>query len=142
MDTDLRQICRKLEIHHEGMRLFPYIDSRGLDSIGAGRCIQRVGISAQEAIMLLDNDLDYHYARLADTFEWFEHLDPVRKAVLIDMSYNMGFKNLCEFTQTIDAISKGEFDRAAQDMLSSKWAQEVPTRAKEDAEMIRTGMSL
>lgn len=41
----------------EGLRLRPYRDSVGKLTIGCGRNLDDVGITAAEAMMLLDNDV-------------------------------------------------------------------------------------
>ena len=44
-----------------------------------------------------------------------------------------------KFKRMLAAIEKGDWDTAALEALNSKWADQVGARAKEIAEMLRTG---
>ena len=44
-------------IRHEGLKLKPYLCTAGKLTIGVGRNIQDRGITYQEAMMLLENDI-------------------------------------------------------------------------------------
>ena len=72
--------------------------------------------------------------------DWFPNLDQVRQDVLIDMAYNLGFFGLSTFKNTLAYIANGNYDKAADNMLKSKWATQVKGRAEELAEMMRTGV--
>ena len=41
--------------------------------------------------------------------------------VLIEMMFNIGLTKLCKFTGMFDAISKGDYEAAANEMIDSKW---------------------
>jgi len=92
-----------------------------------------------EAYQLLDNDLDYHLTSLNQKLNFFNELDDSRKCVLIDMSVNLGINKLFEFVNFITALDSGDYDKAAEEMLESKWAKQVPNRANELANIMRTG---
>jgi lysozyme len=58
---------------------------------------------------------------------------------MVDMLFNLGLPKLLKFKNTLAAIRQGDYERAARGMLNSKWARQVGRRAKELAEMMRTG---
>lgn len=125
-------------IRHEAIRFKPYVDTKGKITIGVGRNLEDVGISADEAMMMLDNDIA-SARRDAHCFTWFGALDEPRKDVVLSMIFNMGLKKYLTFKGMIAAMQKRDFDRAASEMLNSLWAAQVGKRAAELAEMMRTG---
>lgn len=130
--------AKKLIRQHEGFSRFPYRCTAGKLTIGYGRNLEDVGISKAEAEILLENDIR-ECCRKLFTFHWFYGLDQARKIALVDMCYNLGFEGFCKFKRMIDALSVRDYDRAADEMLDSKWAQQVGRRAQELAQIMRTG---
>lgn len=126
-------------IRHEGLKLLPYTDSVGKLTIGVGRNLTDVGISREEAIELLNNDIDHAVADLA-TFPWFTTLDAVRQRVMVDFRFNLGPRRFRSFKRMLSAMAKGEYETASVCMLDSVWADQVGKRALRLAEMMRTGM--
>ena len=126
-------------IRDEGRRLKPYTDTVGKLTIGCGRNLTDKGISLDESNILLDHDIEDAERDLRARFPWVDALDPVRLGVLINMSFNLGIARLAQFTQTLDAIRRGEYDSASVLMLQSKWAKQVKDRAARLAEQMRTG---
>ena len=66
-------------------------------------------------------------------------LDPVRKAIIIDMLFNLGLPGLRGFKNMFRALRADNYKRAADEMLDSKWAGQVGYRARKLADMMRTG---
>lgn len=66
-------------------------------------------------------------------------IDAVRQAVLIDMAYELGFDRLAKFVDLRSAVQNGNWVAARDEMIHSKWAKQVPTRAERDAQMILSG---
>jgi lysozyme len=86
-----------------------------------------------------DPDIGFFYNKLYEDFEWFRILDNERQLVLIDMC-KMGYQNFLSFKRMIKAISLGNYDDAAQEMLDSKWAQTDKIRAQELAKAMALGV--
>lgn len=125
--------------HHEGLRLRPYMDTTGHLTIGFGRNLTDVGISLDEARLMLRNDIACAEHGLLDAFPWAAHLDPVRQAVLVDMAFNLGIAGLRKFTTTLGHLQDGRWEQAAASMLQSRWAAQVGQRARNLAAMVHTG---
>ena len=66
-------------------------------------------------------------------------LDPVRKAVIENMSFNLGYPTLKKFQNMISSISQGDYETASKEMLNSRWSKQVGQRSIELAEQMRTG---
>lgn len=121
---------------HEGCRLMAYRDTLGFLTIGYGRCLDKRGISREEADFMLDNDLRRIEAELSDV-RGLEHLDPVRRGVLIEMMYQLG--SVQGFPKFLTAVRQGEWATAAKEMLDSRWHSQTPERCEELAKQMETG---
>jgi lysozyme len=139
MTPEARLKLRTLLVKREGYRQHPYKDTRGVNTIGFGRNLDDVGVSITEALGLLDNDMFTHYSYCLHSFDFFPKLSENRQIVLVDMSYNLGHKNLEGFHSMIAALESGDYEKAADEMLNSEWAKQVKDeRADELANIMRT----
>ena len=124
---------------HEGLRLTPYKCTADKWTIGVGRNLEDVGISEEEAEMLLHNDIQRAKAQLVQKFPWTQELDEVRLAALINFTFNVGIGTVSKFVNAMALLKDGKFDMAASEFLQSRWATQVGQRAIEVTEQIRTG---
>ena len=125
--------------NHEGLRLKPYTDTVGKLTLGIGRNLEDKGITEQEALFMLNNDVDYFYSKLNKNLAWFKDLDDARQNVLVNMAFNLGISGLFTFKKMMACIFHYKYHDAAEEMLNSKWAKQVGYRAEELAEQMRTG---
>jgi lysozyme len=124
---------------HEGVRRYPYEDTVGKLTIGVGFNIEDVGLYPEEIQFILKNRVEKVEADLERAFPWYHELDDVRKAVLVDMCYNMGISTLKQFYTTLGHIKDGNYTEASRQMLKSLWAKQVKGRAKRLSRMMETG---
>jgi len=125
-------------ILHEGLRLKPYRCTAGKLTIGVGRNLEDKGISHDEAMLLLRNDIAEVTAQL-ERFDWFRALGPIRRKVLIDMCFNLGMAGLLGFQKMIEALKQGDYEAAADEMVYSRWYRQVGERGRRLERMMRTG---
>ena len=123
----------------EGLRLKPYKDTVGKTSIGFGRNLDDRGITLGEALQLLHNDLIRCYGECDASIPGFKDLARARQVVLVDMCYNMGIRGLMNFKMMIADVVAGDYEAAAGEMLSSKWAGQVRRRAVKLARIMKSG---
>jgi len=123
-------------IKHEGLRLDLYPDSVGKMTIGVGRNIDDKGISIDEVMLMLDNDIK-EVEEQVNHFRWFDTLSEVRRRVIIDMVFNLGITRFKKFKKTIAHISAGDYGGASREMLDSKWAKQVGVRAETLSKMMK-----
>lgn len=135
---DVKALCDELT-RDEGFRLKPYRDTVGKLSIGVGRNLDDVGISAEEAGILLSHDIDRTVAALDTAIPWWRGLDDVRQRVIVNMAFNLGIGGLLGFKNTLAAVKEGRYADAAAGMLASKWAGQVGARAVRLASMMQKG---
>ncbi len=126
----------------EGYQGAAYPDSLGYLTIGYGRMIdfkKGGGITKKEAAYLLDNDINSIYAKLIDALPWFQSLDDARQNVLLNMGFQLGVPGLLKFAKTLDYVKRGQYAKAAQEMLNSTWASQTEDRAKRLSKIMETG---
>ena len=130
---------------HEGLRLKPYHCSENFLSLGYGRNLETNGISEAEAEFMLMNDLLACESELKDE-GWYNQLDETRRAVVLNMAFNLGKPKLMQFKKFIGALSDDDYETASKEMVTgsdgvspSKWASQVGSRAYELADQMRTG---
>jgi lysozyme len=140
MEAMLLERIKEQLVRHEGLRLKPYRCTSGKLTIGYGRNLDDYGISQTEAYVLLENDIQNCEKQLLDEIpEIYNPLDEVRKSVLLNMCFNLGIGGLLGFNNTLTFIGSGDWERAANGMLASKWAKQVGRRAIELSELMRKG---
>ncbi|MCX8567065.1 MAG: lysozyme [Glomeribacter sp. 1016415] len=125
----------------EGVRLKPYTDTVGKLTIGTGRNLSDMGISAFENDHLLSNDIVRVESELDEHMLWWRSLDPVRQRVLANMCFNLGIGKLLGFKHTLHLIQSSQYTQAADAMLQSKWAMQVNQRAVRLTNMMRLGQT-
>ena len=125
---------------HEGLELKPYKCTSDKLTIGIGRNIEDIGITEDEARYLLQNDLD-RILKEVEHWAFLEKLDEVRQSVILDMVFNMGVStfNANTWVKTFAAIQDENWEKAANEMLDSKWAKQVGQRAIRLSQMMRKG---
>lgn len=100
------------------------------------------GITRDEAMMLLKNDILECEADLRSRLKWYDRAPEDLREVLLNMCFNMGIgnskKGLLSFKNTLWYMGTGEYEKAAENMLKSKWARQVKEgRARRLAERVR-----
>jgi len=139
LSSDSHDYLQKLLIKHEGFRQFPYVCTAGRLTIGIGRNIQDRGLSLDEAMYLLNNDIKQCEQELTQYLPEYANLCEMRKIVLIDMCFNLGISGLMQFRDMIAAIRVADYETAAKAMRDSKWAEQVGNRAHELAYLMEKG---
>ena len=121
----------------EGQVLFPYTDTTGHQSIGVGRNLTQHGISPAEAEFLLHNDITefIHDARIV--FKDFDNFPPAVQHVIIGMLFNLGLGGFKKFKKTIRHINAGRWADAADELLDSRAARQLPKRYNRYAKQLR-----
>lgn len=123
-------------IRHEALKLRPYHCTAGKLTIGVGRNLEEVGITEAEAIFLLKNDIARVTVSLSK-FKWFTQLNEIRRAVALNMAFNLGVAGFLKFKKMIAALEKEDYKSASDEMLRSAWALQVGKRADELAQMMK-----
>lgn len=137
LDSEEIKLARGLIRDHEGVRSLPYDDTVGVLTIGVGRNLER-GLSDDEIEYLFNNDLVEAH-RTASAYSYWTGLNTARRVALLDMAFQLGATRLSGFVRMHDFISQGNFNAAATECLASRYAVQVPNRARRVAMILRTG---
>lgn len=134
-------LLARLEIH-EGLKLKPYHCPAGKLTIGIGRNLDDVGISATEARALCLNDIAECERHLDALCRWWRTLDETRQQILAEMCFNVGPSRLMSFVKMLAALQSYDYQKAADEMKDSAWFKQVGNRAKTLEAAMRSGQFL
>ena len=137
--TEPATTLERMLLRHEDLRLKPYRDSVGKLTIGIGHNLDDNGISKAAAYFIFREDISAAINGVLRALPWISLLDEIRRAVLYNMAFNLGVSGLLGFKRMLAALDRKDYEEAAREMLDSKWAVQVGSRADELANMLRTG---
>lgn len=121
--------AKEMLIKHEGIRVHPYKCSEDKLTIGIGRNLEANGISEEEAMYLLGNDIDRVINNLDKIFPAWKVMPKRARLVCIDMSFQMGITGFMNFRRTRALMEMGAWLEASEELLRSKYAVQTPNRA-------------
>jgi lysozyme len=158
-DPDVRTLIRVLSLN-EGRHATCYHDTRGIPTVGIGFNLHRhdareklealgcdydavvAGAHALEEDQidaLLETDLCTAISDARQLFPNFDSLSTPRQIVLVDMAFNLGLPRLSGFRKMIAAVIAEDWNRAADEMIDSRWYREVGHRGRRNVEVMRSG---
>lgn len=141
---------------HEGFRGNYYFCTANKKTIGYGRNVDNNPFSQaeldelgrcdfndqpmteEEAELLLLNDVNEVIELIKPNLPW-KDLGYARQAVCVNMAFNIGVSGFLKFKNMIAALNDAFYEKAAVEMLDSKWAKQVPNRAQELALQMDSG---
>ena len=118
---------------------------KGKITIGWGRNIQDMGVSDDEATVMLQGDIDRVTAEIRKALPWFDGLDAVRQDALVNLGFNLGVltgnpPKLLTFKGTLAAFEAHDWETVCCRLDATLWRKQVGHRADELMAMIRTGL--
>jgi len=157
LDPDTLAQLRGELIADEGYSRTPYDDktgkapvlaratTRGLSlsggkvSIGIGRNLSDRPLSDAVIELLFAEDVAIAEGIVRRLFP-FDRFSRNRKCALLNMAFNLGESRLMGFRKLIAAVRAGDWNKAADEALDSKWAKQVQTtRSQRIARQLREG---
>lgn len=122
---------------HEGFRSRVYKCTEGYDTIGYGFAIKDLYLSEGVSELILKEKVTNLRLRIEKKFDWFNEVPREVQEVLLEMSYQMGVSGVSKFKNALKHMRNGEWNKAADEMLLSRWYKQTPKRAKELSDIIR-----
>lgn len=138
ISPEMRFKLKESLINDEGYEKFPYVDTKGKITIGVGYNLTDRGVTDQQILQWLNDDIDFFYQKLTNCFVWYSKLSENRKIALVNMCF-MGWLKFLTFNRMLAAFARQDYEAAAREMLDSKWARDVGDRAVRLAELVREG---
>lgn len=140
------RVIEQLKID-EGIVHEIYLDHLGYPTFGIGHLVlesdpehgQDVGtpVSEERCLEVFDHDLEVTVNECKVLFPDFdEKLDEVQE-ILINMMFNMGRTRLSKFKKFIAALNEENYDEAANQMMDSRWYNQVGNRSVRLVERMR-----
>jgi len=117
--------------------LTPYRDTVGVLTVGRGHNLERPITQAQSDAYFKQDIADAESS--LKNYRWYALLDIVRRAVVLNMMFNLGAPRFAGFKKMLAALGHADFATASDEMLDSKWAMQVGKRADRLAKMMKTG---
>ena len=117
-------------LEHEGFREKPYQDSLGVWTIGHGLTF----ITEEQSKLIVAEQLIVITRRLLKQHRWIKG---VPLEITTEMCFQLGWTGCHNFKKMWKAVRAQDYEKAADEMLDSKWATQTPARAKELSEMMR-----
>ena len=132
---DMMNLDRVIESlkQEEGFDGMPYEDKLGIPTIGYGT---KLPLTEEEAELLLKHRLDKKILEISEKEPFFLDLPQKAQEVIANMAYQLGVEGVLKFKKMWAALKKGDYQKAADEMLDSKWATQTPNRAKRLAEIM------
>jgi lysozyme len=134
----MKETIEELLLRHEGLRFTPYQDTLGYWTIGVGRCISTKGITKEEALYLLNNDIEECKRDLVGNIfkgDFHTFPEPVQ-LVLVSMRFQLGPAGFRQFKKMITAFKAKDYDEAIVQMKDSSWYKQTTNRANDLIKMI------
>ena len=132
----------------EGCRTDIYIDTEGHATVGIGHLIvsgdpehgKPVGtkVTDERVQELFTQDINIALKECKVTFPEFGSYPQEAQRVVANMMFNLGRPRLEKFKKFIAAVKAHEWDKAADEMVDSKWYSQVKGRAQRLEERMRS----
>ena len=134
---DMEKMTTELK-RDEGFRSCVYKCTAGKQTVGYGHNLEDNPMPELVAEQLLKHDIA-HCLSQCEQWPWFYTLNDARQRVIVNMVFNIGANGVSKFSSMIQAISEQDYEWAADEMIDSRWYNQVGDRAKRLVEMMRNG---
>jgi len=137
--VDIEQLRETLKVD-EGVKYEIYKDHLGYPTFGIGHLIvesdEEYGQSVGTGVHLdrvneaFDEDVSVMIDEAKKLFPDLEDLPEEAQQVIVNMTFNMGRPRLSKFKKFIAGVNAGDWEKAAVEMMDSRWAKQVGSRAE------------
>lgn len=135
---------------NEGFVPHIYKDTLGYDTVGYGfKCSDLSAdelecnggamepMSKEVASAILDIKLVKLKKKVYSQLGWLKFAPMNVQEAVCEMAYQMGVAGMLGFKNTLALMEAGEYEKAASNMLKSKWATQTPNRARYVADLVK-----
>ena len=143
---DLKKLQNEIA-EDEGIKLEVYLDHLKLPTVGCGHlilesdpehgCEIRTSISQERCDELFAQDINSVVQDCKKLYEDFDKLPNECQLIIANMMFNMGRPRLSKFKGMKAGVDDADWNRAADEMVDSRWYKQVPNRAKRLVERMR-----
>ena len=97
----------------------------------------RQSLTEEQVLYLFEKDVGQAIQIARSKVSNFDSLPSPVKNVVVGMTFNLGGPRFSGFEKMIDALEKRDFERAANEMVDSKWYSQVGNRSKRYVNIVR-----
>ena len=143
---DIEQLRETLKVD-EGVKYEIYKDHLGYPTFGIGHLIVEsdqeygepvgTGVHLNRVNEAFDEDVAVMVDEAKKLFPDLEDLPEEAQQVIVNMTFNMGRPRLSKFKKFIAGVNAGDWEKAAVEMMDSRWAKQVGSRAERLRDRIR-----
>ena len=145
--NELIEIVKEDLIRHEGYVAEIYLDSENLPTFGIGHLVTEddmeyswpVGtpVTDERILDVFHKDCDVAYTDACALVLNFAGQAPDAQRVLVNMAFNLGRNRLSKFKNMLRYVNEGNYVMAANEMINSKWYNQVGRRSKELVDIMK-----
>jgi lysozyme len=133
-------ILRKEITRDEGVEYIVYLDHLGLPTFGIGHLIKEsdpeygkpagTPVSTERVNSCFETDIQTVLDECNKLYDDFYELPEEVQHIIANMMFNMGYPRLSKFTGMKAAVDARDWNRAADEMVDSRWYTQVTRRAE------------
>jgi len=143
---DLEKLRKQLEID-EGVKYEIYLDHLGYPTFGIGHLVipsdkeyrEDVGtrVSEERVRECFDKDVESVLRDCTLLYKDFYELPEEAQQIIANMMFNMGYTRLSKFKGMKKGVDARDWNKAADEMVDSRWYKQVTNRANRLVERMR-----
>jgi lysozyme len=124
----------------EGVKYEIYNDHLGYPTFGIGHLVvesdeehgKPIGtpVSEDRVNSVFEKDVAIMIDEAKKIFPNLDELPEEAQQVIVNMTFNMGRPRLSQFKKFIAGVNAGDWNKAAVEMMDSRWAKQVGARAE------------
>jgi lysozyme len=127
---------KKMLMRHEGVVCHLYKCKAGKNTIGVGRNLDDVGMSEDEVMYLLGNDIIRVENELDKNWGVWRAFPEDARVACRDLVFNMGITGFMQFRKTRELMELGLWLEASEELLRSRYAVQLPYRSAENSGLL------
>lgn len=136
---DLQRLREDLE-DDEGVKFEIYLDHLDLPTFGIGHLVREddpeygaeVGtpVSEERVVEVFESDIRITIEDCEKLYGDFHDLPDEAKLIIANMCFNLGYPRLSKFKGMKAGVDARDWNKAADEMVDSRWYRQVPNRAE------------
>ena len=136
---NIDKLRKQLEID-EGVVHEIYLDHLGYPTFGIGHLVRETdpeagwdvgtAIDATRCIKAFESDIETVLSDCDKLYENFDDLPEEAQQIIANMMFNLGYPRLSKFKGMKAGVDSEDWNRAADEMVDSRWHQQVGPRAE------------
>ena len=144
---NLEQLRQEIE-SDEGCKYEIYKDHLGYLTFGIGHFVKEsdlehgqeegTAVSEERVAKAFQEDIDQVLADCDKLYDDYEELPEEVRLIIANMMFNLGYPRLSAFKGMKAGVDARDWNKAADEMVDSRWYKQVPNRAERLVQRMRS----